>query len=200
VGEESSKHEPGWISVTRIGVLTTSRKREPVNARTAALVAQYTLPPAYGSLPAIEPRLMTWPALRALKSVFFFNLVSVRFRDLCLPGIVSVCAIPHGKSGFQKAGGNGYRPLISNCVREMRPRTFVANIASMSLSKISPTRSMPCAPPALLTALSRRLVSFYGYVFPSPEIVGVINAHTEDIDVAEFLWDFGPQRGHLGFV
>ena len=60
---------PGWISVTRIGVSTTSRKRELVNARTAALEAQYTLPPAYGSLPAIEPMLMMWPALRALKSV-----------------------------------------------------------------------------------------------------------------------------------
>ena len=59
---------PGWISVTRMGVSTTSRKREPVNARTAALVAQYTLPPAYDSLPAIDPRLMTWPVLRALKS------------------------------------------------------------------------------------------------------------------------------------
>jgi hypothetical protein len=63
------EYEPGWISVTRMGVSTTSRKREPVNARTAALLAQYTLPPAYDSLPAIEPRLMTWPVLRALKSV-----------------------------------------------------------------------------------------------------------------------------------
>lgn len=52
-----------------MGVSTTSRKREPVNARTAALVAQYTLPPAYDSLPATDPMLMTWPALRALKSV-----------------------------------------------------------------------------------------------------------------------------------
>lgn len=60
---------PGWISVTRMDVSTTSRKRQPVNARTAALVAQYTLPPAYDSLPAIDPRLMTWPMLRALKSV-----------------------------------------------------------------------------------------------------------------------------------
>ncbi len=60
---------PGWISVTRMGVSTTSRRREVVNACTAALVAQYTLPPAYESLPAIDPMLMTWPALRALKSV-----------------------------------------------------------------------------------------------------------------------------------
>jgi len=35
---------------------------------------------------------------------------------------------------------------------EMRPRTFVLNIVSMSLSWISPTRSVPWAPPALLTA------------------------------------------------
>lgn len=52
-----------------MGVSTTSCKRELVNARTAALDAQYALPPAYGSLPAIDPMLMIWPALRALKSV-----------------------------------------------------------------------------------------------------------------------------------
>jgi hypothetical protein len=52
-----------------MAVSTTSRMREPVNARTAALDAQYTLPPAYDSLPAIDPMLMIWPALRALKSV-----------------------------------------------------------------------------------------------------------------------------------
>ena len=52
-----------------MGVFTTSRKSEPVNARTAALDAQYTLPPGYDSLPAIDPILMTWPVFRALKSV-----------------------------------------------------------------------------------------------------------------------------------
>lgn len=52
-----------------MGVSTTSHRRELVNARTAALDAQYTLPPAYGSLPAIDPMLMIWPVLRALKSV-----------------------------------------------------------------------------------------------------------------------------------
>ncbi len=74
-----SDNRPGWISVTRMGVFTTSRKSEPLNARTAALDAQYTLPPAYDSLPAIDPTLMTWPVLRALKSV---GWISVSYVDI----------------------------------------------------------------------------------------------------------------------
>jgi hypothetical protein len=74
--ERRERHRPGWISVTRMGVFTTSRKSEPVNARTAALDAQYTLPPAYDSLPAIDPTLMTWPVLRALKSVGWMSAIA----------------------------------------------------------------------------------------------------------------------------
>jgi len=55
--------------VTRMDMSTTSRKRQLVNACTAALVAQYMLLPMYDSLPMIDPRLMTWPMLQALKSV-----------------------------------------------------------------------------------------------------------------------------------
>ena len=58
------------------GSITSSRKSEPVNARTAALDAQYTLPPAYDSLPAIEPTLMTWQVLRVLKSVGWIDVNS----------------------------------------------------------------------------------------------------------------------------
>lgn len=66
--ENSVSTIPGWISVTRMGLSTSSRMSEPVNALTACFVAQYIPPPAYGSRPAIDPMLMTWPVLRSLKS------------------------------------------------------------------------------------------------------------------------------------
>lgn len=43
--DDSMSYLPGWISVTRMGVSTNSRMRDPVNAFTACLVAVYMLPP-----------------------------------------------------------------------------------------------------------------------------------------------------------
>ncbi len=60
-----------------------------------------------------------------------------------------------GKRGCRGKGTKARetdRPLMRSWVREMRPKTFVANMVSMSLSWISPTRSTPWAAPALLTA------------------------------------------------
>ena len=91
-------------------------------------------------------------------------------------------------------------------MREMRPKTFVANMVSMSLSWISPTRSVPWAAPALLTAAARpstfsergRLV-----LRVEPACACKIKCNimlTEDVDVAELLRYLRPQRGHLGPV
>jgi hypothetical protein len=52
----------------------------------------------------------------------------------------------------------------------------------------------------LAAATVRSVFVFYGYFFPFPEVDGAINAQTEDINVVEFLWDFGPQSGYLGLV
>ena len=47
-----------------MAVLATSMRRPSERALTAALVAQYTLPPAYAASPATEPTLMMWPRSR----------------------------------------------------------------------------------------------------------------------------------------
>jgi hypothetical protein len=73
-------------------------------------------------------------------------------------------------------------------VREMRPKTFVANIVSMSLSCILPTMSVPWAPPALLTA---------AMVFENAASGTEVGELTEYVDIAEVLRYFGPQRRHL---
>ena len=100
------------------------------------------------------------------------------------------------------------RPLTRSCVREMRPKTFVANMVSMSLSWISPTRSTPWAAPALLTAVAAaRPITFSERGGSEVEPARVCAAKskcnkllTEDVDVAELLRYLRPQRGHLGPV
>lgn len=81
-------------------------------------------------------------------------------------------------------------------VREMRPRTFVESIASMSLSFISPTRSMPWAPPALLTVATdseRRGTQGCSRIVSARKWkLKVGDELTEDVDVAEVLWYFRP--------
>src|SRR6478752_10378025 len=56
---------PGSTQVTRTPVPCRSARRSRLNCRTKALVAPYTLPPGYGYVPAIEPRLITWPRPRS---------------------------------------------------------------------------------------------------------------------------------------
>lgn len=83
------------------------------------------LPPAYASLPAIEPRLITCP-------VFLF-LNSTRLNESYDAGL-------------------NYAPLMNNWVRAIKPNTLVANMLSILSRDRSPTLSTPTTYPALLTA------------------------------------------------
>lgn len=81
-------------------------------------------------------------------------------------------------------------------MREMRPKTFVANIVSTSLSCILPTMSVPWAPPALLTAA----IGFGKTILKNVASGTEVGELTEDVDIAEVLRYFGPQRRHLGSI
>ena len=78
---------------------------------------------------------------------------------------------------------------------EMRPKTLTANIASMSASEMSPTRSTPSTKPALFTVprarAQRRNRSARGAAAAAQQhgAKGREQARTENVDVAEVRGD-----------
>jgi hypothetical protein len=52
---------PGLMLVTLTGVSKRSLRALVVNALIAAFVAQYTLPPPYHSIPAMDEMFTMWP-------------------------------------------------------------------------------------------------------------------------------------------
>ena len=83
-------------------------------------------------------------------------------------------------------------PLMKSWVIEMRPKTLTWNMASKSASAMSPILSTPSTKPALFTArrpcVGRRANDFEK------------SRRTEDVNIAEILWDLVEERRDLLLV